>query len=246
MRLNKRYFEYSKGKVPFILSCPHGGYKKPNHIPDKLNGFKVPDENTYLIAKHIVQRLQEKNIQPYYILCKIHRCKVDLNRPTRFQSAFNQDCERAKEMHEYYHNKLNEYASECIEKYGYCLVIDIHGFTKPMDKYPDIIFGHVFSNTLNVIRDMEKEDCNKYWGCRDLTLELKKHFSLDNGLEITDFNLSYSGGYITYQFYQRENVSAIQLEIAKYIRQKVELTNTFIERFIIAIEKILNDDVGNK
>ncbi|MGV9173143.1 MAG: N-formylglutamate amidohydrolase [Promethearchaeia archaeon] len=241
MSLDKRYFDVKKGEVPFILSCPHGGYKKPKSLPDKVKGFKIPDENTYIIAKYIIKKLKEKKIHPYYILNKIHRCKLDLNRPTRFQAAFHQECKESKRLHEFYHQRLDNFAKECIEKYGTCLIIDLHGFTKPMDRYPDIIFGHVFSKTLNVVQDVEEEDCNKYWGCRDLSLELSKHFSLDDGLKISDFNLSYSGGYIIYQFYKKENINAIQLEIAKYIRKDVQLTNKFIGSFVRAIQKIFND-----
>ena len=203
MNLTKRYFEFQKGRVPLIISCAHGGYRKPPNIPDKLKGFKIPDENTYIIAKYLIKQLKNKDIYPYYIFNKIHRCKIDLNRPARFQSAFHQESEIAKRVHEFYHKMLDKFAQECIKKYGSCLVIDLHGFTKPLEQYPDIIFGHVFSNTLSIIQDENKEDCNKYWGCRDLSLELEKHFTLDNGLEITDFNLSYASGYITAQFYQR-------------------------------------------
>ncbi|GAG82109.1 unnamed protein product, partial [marine sediment metagenome] len=36
-----RYFEAEKGNAPVILSCSHGGYKKPRRIPNKTTGMKV-------------------------------------------------------------------------------------------------------------------------------------------------------------------------------------------------------------
>ena len=55
-----RYFEFSKGDTPVILSCPHGGYKKPDRIPDKTTGPQIADKNTYFIAKLIISLLKEK------------------------------------------------------------------------------------------------------------------------------------------------------------------------------------------
>jgi len=38
-----RYFEFAKGNTPVILSCPQGGYKKPQSIPNEKEGYKNPD-----------------------------------------------------------------------------------------------------------------------------------------------------------------------------------------------------------
>lgn len=38
-----RYFDLAKGNTPIILSCPPGGYKKPQSIPNKKEGYKNPD-----------------------------------------------------------------------------------------------------------------------------------------------------------------------------------------------------------
>jgi len=234
----KRYFEFGKGIVPIILSCPHGGYKRPNYIPEKEKGVNIADKNTYIIAKRIVQELKEKNIKIYYIFCKIHRSKVDLNRPPRFSVAFNRNSQIAKEIHQSFHSKIQEFAQECVDLYNKCLFIDLHGFTKPHIYYPDIIFGNIFGNTLKIKNIPSNDhDGRDFWGFAQIIDELSKHFLLDDGLGFTDFNLPYSGGYITHQFYKKENINAIQLELAKKIRINVKLTKIFINAFVSGILK---------
>lgn len=230
----RRLFEIGKGDVPVVLSCPHGGYKKPRDIPDRLNGVQIPDKNTYIIAKSIIQVLREKGINVYYILSKIHRSKVDLNRPPRSFVAFDQSSNEARNVHQYYHNKIQNLTQKCLDMYQKCIFIDLHGFTKPHDKYPDIIFGNIFGNSL-VVKQNEEE----FWGFSSILTEFNKDFKVDDGLGFSDYNLAYSGGYITYQFYKRENINAFQLEIAKTIRQNLSLTQKFIKNLTDGIENSL-------
>lgn len=225
----RRYFEISIGSSPIILSCVHGGFKKPKRIPNKLKGPQIPDENTYFIAKQIINKLKSLNINIYYILNKVHRSKVDLNRPPHSKHAFNQLSDEARNIHHLFHDQLTKFAQDCILNYNRCLIIDLHGFTKPQKNYPDVIFGHVFGNTLSLFHEPNKEDCARYWGCFQLHQEMLSEFSLDDGLALTDFNLSYSGGYITQQFYNKKKINAIQIEISKRIRLDVQLCRTFID-----------------
>jgi len=239
----KRYFEIAVGTVPIILSCAHGGFKKPRRIPDKLKGARIPDENTYFIVKQIIHELkrQKQNISIFYILNKIHRSKIDLNRPARSQMAFNQSSNEARNIHRGYHDQLIKFAQECVSNYDRCLIIDFHGFSKPEKHYPDIIFGHLFRNTLSLFQESDKKDCDKYWGFFKLDQEISRKFSLDNGLNLTNYNLSYSGGYITQQFYNKDKINAIQIEIAKEIRINSKRSKEFINIFVKAIIQTLSD-----
>ncbi len=239
MKLSK-YFEIGKGTVPIILSCPHGGYKKPKRIPDKSYGVHTPDRNTYFIAKQILEALRNYNIDLYYILNKIHRSKVDLNRPPRSKLAFNKSSIEAKNIHQLFHDQLLNFTQECVQKYNKALVIDFHGFTKPYMEYPDIIFGNVFGKTLQIVENPQVENCDKYWGCSQLYNEIAQLFSLDDGLALSDINIAYSGGYITHRFYNIPNINAIQLEIAKFIRMEQEATSRFIKSFVKGIIKTID------
>lgn len=237
----RKYFEFAKGSVPVILSCPHGGYKKPKRIPDKINGPMIADKNTYFIAKLIINLLKKKGVDIYYILNKIHRSKVDLNRPPHSSSAFNKTSTEANNVFHAFHDQLNKVSQECLVQFGKALVIDFHGFTRPYKKYPDIIFGHIFGKTLDLVQDTKAKACEKFWGCYQLEEEISKHFSIDNGFVESEFSLAYSGGYITHQFYNIKQVNTIQVEIAKNIRMDSSLTIKLVKAFTTAIVKSIND-----
>jgi hypothetical protein len=237
----QKYFEIGTGSVPIILSCPHGGLLKPEFIPDRSNGIIKADTRTFIISKKIIEDLKLRSINIYYILSKIHRSKIDFNRPPRDDIAFNQSSIDAQKIHFLYHSYISKYSQDCISKYNKCLFIDFHGFTKPHTDYPDIILGHVFGQTLDIVQaqreftNQKDNTCENYWGCTQLASELSKHYKIDDGLNLTDFNLSYSGGYITHKFYRKKKINAIQIEIAKYIRIDPELTKKFIDVFLTAI-----------
>lgn len=237
--LLKKCFEISNGNVPIILSCPHGGFKKPKIIPDKTEGFNNPDTNTYFIAKQIINLLKIDNLFIYYVLNKVHRSKVDLNRPPHSNSAFDQSSIEAQNIHHEYHDQLANFAKECVAKFDKVLILDLHGFTKPHGDYPDIILGHVFGKTLDIMLESDKQNCERYWGCFQLYEILSKNFNIDDGLATSDFNLAYSGGYITHSFYNSEKVNAIQIEIAKYIRIDYTLTISFLKSIVNAIKSII-------
>ncbi|TXT67431.1 MAG: hypothetical protein BAJALOKI1v1_90003 [Promethearchaeota archaeon] len=241
------YIESKQGTHPVVLSCPHGGFLKPRHIEDKTGGFNIPDRGSFLISKHILNVLSKENISIHYLLSKIHRCKIDFNRPPRGSEAFNQDHpskDLANQIHDLYHRRLMDLVESCILEYGKCLFIDFHGFTKPHDDYPDIIIGNLFGNTLDIYTEEEDEEDNQideeyYWGYSELINELKQHFHLDDGLAITQYNIAYSGGYIIYQFYQKAYVNAIQLEISDKIREDLSLLREFISDITSAIKNCL-------
>jgi hypothetical protein len=138
-----------------------------------------------------------------------------------------------------------KFASECVENFNKCLFIDLHGFSKPHEGYPDIIFGHVFGNTLNYVNynfyDNENyRYLNPYWGFSELLEDLAQEFYIDSGFGISQYNLSYSGGYITHQFNGWDKVNAIQIEVAKHIRTKKELMEKFINIISDGIIKCIN------
>ncbi len=236
----RKYFRIGIGTVPIILSCPHGGFLKPKAIPTRTNGVQISDKNTLIISKQIIEKLKSMDINIYYILSKIHRNKIDFNRSPMGNIAFEQSSIEAREIHSTYHNYIQKFSQECVATNNKSLFIDLHGFTKPSKEYPDIILGHIFGQTLDVIETSLKNDYEEYWGYFQLIHELEKHFSIDDGLELSNFNIAYSGGYITHKFHRRKNVNAIQLEVAKYIRENHELTQIFIDAFVSAIINCLN------
>ena len=131
-------------------------------------------------------------------------------------------------------------SQECIAQFDKALVIDLHGFSRPYKTYPDVIFGHIFGKTLDLIQDSISEACEKYWGCYQLEKEISKHFSINNGFSESEFSLAYSGGYITHQFLNTKKINTIQVEVAKYIRMDSKLTIKLVDAFVNAIAKSIN------
>jgi N-formylglutamate amidohydrolase len=237
----RKYFELAKGITPVIFSCPHGGYKKPKRIPDKIVGPKIADKNTYFISKLIIDLLKKEGINIYYILNKIHRSKLDLNRPLHSSSALNKSSEEAKGIFLAFHDQLNKFSQECLAQFDKALIIDLHGFTRPYKNYPDIIFGHIFGKTLDLIQDTRNDACERFWGCYHLEKEISKHFSIDNGFAESEYSLAYSGGYITHQFLKTKKINTIQVEVAKYIRTDSTLTIKLVKAFVNAIIKSIDE-----
>lgn len=208
-------------------------------IPGKKEGYNNPDINTYFIAKQIINLLKIDNLFIYYVLNKVHRSKVDLNRPPHSNSAFDHLSIKAQNIHHVYHEQLANFGKECVEEFDKVLILDLHGFTKPHSDYPDIILGHVFGKTLDVLLESDKQNCERYWGCFQLYDILSKNFKIDDGLATSDFNLAYSGGYITNSYYNSVKVNAIQIEVAKYIRLDYTLTISFVKCIVNAIKSII-------
>jgi len=214
----QKYFEIGTGSVPIILSCPHGGLLKPEFIPNRSNGVIKSDTRTFIISKKIIEDLKSKNVEIYYILSKIHRSKIDFNRPPRGNIAFDESSTDAQKIHFLYHSYISKFSQECISK-----------------------LGHLFGQTLDIVQSQQENNnqsennCESYWGCNQLKNELSQYYTIDDGLNLTNFNLSYSGGYITHKFYRKKKINAIQIEIAKYIRKNPELTKKFIDVFVTAL-----------
>ncbi len=237
-----RYFDVEIGNIPIILSCPHGGYKNPKSIQNIENGAKFSDRNTLFIARRIKYILKEKDFRPYIIFCKIHRSKLDLNRPPGSSIAFNQASAEARELHYYFQRTIKEQSKQSIKEHGKCLIIDFHGFTKPHKKYPNIIFGNIFSNTLSISKQ-NKNGLDYYWGLEELRHEFSTHFTLDDGLGVNDLNLAYSGGYITHLFYRKNRINALQLEVSETIRNNLNQANIFVIDFVTALLNCLDKDI---
>ncbi len=78
-----KYIEYSLGKLPIIISVPHGGNLAPNDIPDRTcnNPTTVTDANTIDLAKKIDSVfIVRTGCKPHVILCNLKRTKLDANR----------------------------------------------------------------------------------------------------------------------------------------------------------------------
>ena len=131
----KDYIEYRRGTIPLIISVPHGGLFKVENIPDRTSGIDGVDRETVSLAIDLIEninklfQLNSKDIRtPSYIISKVERLKIDFNR--KESEAFHIKSSLAKEIYQFYHNKINELISYNLNEFKRSLLIDIHGFEK--------------------------------------------------------------------------------------------------------------------
>jgi hypothetical protein len=222
------YLEIEEGNIPIIISVPHGGILDCDLIPQRLTGVLGIDKGTLELAKSLIGKIknnfEKEKLEfktPYYISSKVRRCKIDLNRNE--QEAYNQNSFLAREIYKFYHNKIEEWIYDNLEKFGCSLLIDIHGFEK--DKRPpgfrdvDIILGtnnlRSFSSDPIPKRDWEKNIRGKI---------IQKMLQLDVSIapghpRRREYVLT--GGYITTKFGASRipNSRAIQIEFSDRIRK---------------------------
>ena len=73
--------EYVAGDLPLILTAPHGGQLRPDHIPNRTQGTLLRDSFTDLLARDVADAVRARTGRPpHLILCHLHRVKVDCNR----------------------------------------------------------------------------------------------------------------------------------------------------------------------
>lgn len=242
--LNK-YVDYHIGDIPIIISAPHGGKNRVEEIPTRIKGIVGIDKQTDILAldlveniKRISERRSFKIKNPSYIISKVHRCKVDLNREET--DAYNHKSKLAKEFYRFYHDNVKEIILHNLEKFGHSLLVDIHGFEK--NKRPagfrdvELILG-----TNNLSSMFPDSIPKKLWG-KNLRGKIIKRFNELNipiapGHRIRR-EYALTGGYIikNYGASKIKNSQAIQIEFSDRIRlydQKLK------EEVIITLSELL-------
>lgn len=124
------YIISRKGNIPLLLVAPHGGDLKPQWIENRgCEGAVITqDQYTLGIALQIENELKKRTYQPYIVYAKIHRIKVDLNR-----SLETSHCEddSSNDLWRAFHQQIESYRNDIIQKYSRGLMIDIHGHGHP-------------------------------------------------------------------------------------------------------------------
>lgn len=225
----KDYVEFQKGTIPIIISVPHGGTSECENIPKRSNGILGIDGKTIEIAKKLIELIKtnfrEQSLEfetPSYIISKVRRSKIDLNRDET--EAFNPSSAIAKEIYNAYHIKLREFVMNNLKLFNSSLLIDIHGFEKnkrpPGFRDVDIILG---TNNLEsfFVEPVLKRD----WGNNIRGKIIQKFLELKIPIapghpKRREYVLT--GGYITkkYGASQIPKSQAIQIEFSDKIRIK--------------------------
>ena len=126
-------YYYRNGEIGIIILCVHDGkdrldlIKRKKNYSDKDNKEKFVlqnDVNTRIISNKIRKNLSLcLNQKPYLLINNINRKYLDLNRELKLGTS-----NQKSELYWYnFHNKLESLIQECKNKYGYCLLLDVHG-----------------------------------------------------------------------------------------------------------------------
>ena len=135
----KKYIDFKKGAIPLLFSVPHAGTLSWENIPERSSGVLGIDKNANKLALELVdyitlcsKKKTSTQKSPSYVISKVRRNKIDLNRPE--SEAFDANSSLAREIYRFYHDKIKEFISKNLNSFGRSLLLDIHGFEK--DKRP--------------------------------------------------------------------------------------------------------------
>ncbi|RIA87798.1 hypothetical protein C1645_827278 [Glomus cerebriforme] len=142
------FSEFIPGHLPLILSIPHGGHLFPDEIPDRKQTIpgtiKSNDINTqeigHLLSKRIMQRLNGR--RPFIVVNHLGRSKIDVNRPLKEGVEIESGNETQIVWNDY-HSFIRDAIDEVELRFGYGLLIDIHGHGHP-ENYIEL--GYVLSS----------------------------------------------------------------------------------------------------
>ncbi|TFF89632.1 MAG: hypothetical protein EU548_07125 [Promethearchaeota archaeon] len=239
----KEYIEFEKGTLPLIISVPHGGTLECRSIPKRIEGIMGIDKATYELSHDLINHIKNKSERlPSYIISKVRRSKIDLNRIET--EAFNSNSALANKIYQLYHRKIKEFISDNLKTFKYSLLIDIHGFEK--DKRPpgyrdvELILGtnnlaSLFSKPVPT-KDRDKNIRGKI---------IKKFLNLDipiapGRLRRKEYVLT--GGYIIKQYGNSKipGSKSIQIEFSDRIR----LYDGDLKRKVLeALSEVLLDEI---
>ena len=78
----EQYTIFKQGNIPLLLISVHGGDLQPDFIEDRScsQAVTVKDLHTLEITQGIEAELLKLGYQPYVVINKLHRKKIDLNR----------------------------------------------------------------------------------------------------------------------------------------------------------------------
>jgi N-formylglutamate amidohydrolase len=117
---------------PIIITAPHGGYDAPSSIPDRTSGVTEQDLYTQELARDIVEAIfTQTGLRPHIIINKLHRRKMDANRPSGEAADGNNLALKAWED---YHCFIDIAKKKIQDNVGKGILFDMHGHGHGIDR----------------------------------------------------------------------------------------------------------------
>jgi len=193
--------------------------------------IRSSDGNIGVLVGEIRKRFRSKaGSSPYSIESNVSRLDVDLNRPVETVPAHR------KGFWERYHSIIRKFIKECLERYGFCLLFDLHGYRTVSGSKEEIHLGYGLDND-----EIERMDCrhssvqplSKRLGTTSRALIYGKGSLCDiiekNGLPCVpssttpeDLRMYFNGGFAVRHYsdrHRRDPFGAIQMEFPSEMRE---------------------------
>jgi len=125
--LPNKWNSFLQGSMPLVISVPHGGTNNLETVPDRTceGAVTVTDMYTDELATVIAGRMEGAyGVRPYLVVCNLSRKDVDQNREVAEATCGNEKMERSWAE---FHGLIDGALKEAVERYGFCLYIDLHG-----------------------------------------------------------------------------------------------------------------------
>lgn len=120
------FLDVREGRLPLVLSAPHGGTEKPSAAPDRSSGVTTLDVGTRELALAVADELERLlDARPFVVTTTLHRSKVDLNRAA--DDATDGEGLGLEVWREYHAALERSTAAARKLRDGRALVIDLHG-----------------------------------------------------------------------------------------------------------------------
>jgi hypothetical protein len=119
------YVEYIPGRLPVILSAPHGGSLRPDEIPDRTWGERSADRNTSALTLAVRDALVAlTGYAPHVVISHLDRVKLDPNREVEEAAQGNAFAELAWDE---FQTSIEEARSAALGAFGGGMYFDLHG-----------------------------------------------------------------------------------------------------------------------
>jgi N-formylglutamate amidohydrolase len=218
---------FEQGELPIILSAPHGGRDPIPGAKQRLgkgvSAFVTrPDLSTDRLTESVADAIEkELGKRPFVIIARFQRKYLDANRTP----AKAYECAAAEQTYDAYHRALTEARQQVIERWGYGLLLDLHG----QNSHPTSIFRGT-NNGRTTQHLVSRFGLPSLTGTESLFGELaQRGFDVIPKVASSDReNASYNGGYIVAKYGSREEgtLDAIQLDIGRDLRLRAARQDT--------------------
>ncbi|MBN9519142.1 N-formylglutamate amidohydrolase [bacterium] len=221
--------EVQTGTLPIIITAPQGGSEKVPGVPERMgvgvkNFATLRDNGTDKLAKAFAADLEKQlGKKPWVVIARFDRKYIDANRAA--DQAYEDKA--AKPYYDAYHDPLVKALKAVKEKFGYGILLDIHG----QSKYPDAVLRGT-QNGKSVVLLRQRHGYAAVAGKNSILGRFEaagnKVFPTAAAGEKAKEETGYSGGYTVSQYgsHTTYGIDAMQLVVGTKLRSAESLPKT--------------------